>query len=133
MSSTMPPTDHQCLVISRNLPLIGEAKPATDGRVINVAECQWILRLAAGAIDAVLSRDQAADRMGLKPSQLSRNLVGDGHLSMLRYGALDARVHLQFADAIREHYGRLDRAELIEQGEALIDRGRQLLAKAAAR
>ena len=36
-------------------------------------------------------------------------------------------------DELNVEFGIVDRAELIAQGEALIDRGRQLLAKAAAR
>lgn len=118
-------------VQSLDLPLIG-AVPKGQAAV-NCEEHRWILVLIGRAIDRSMQRKEAAVLMGIDQALLTRQLAGDGHLSALRLGALPQLFWLTLADEIREHFGMLDRAQLIEQGEALIDRGRQLLAKAASR
>jgi hypothetical protein len=113
------------------LPLRGSAPrvPTT----FHSTEAEWILPLIAAAIDATLPRKEAAYLLGTDQSSLTKQLKGELHLSVFRMGALPEKFWLALADALREHYGLLDKATLIEQGEALIDRGRQMLAKAAQR
>ena len=118
-------------VKSLDLPLIGATPQGQP--TVNPVDSAWILSLIARAIDRTLSRKEAAYLMHLDQGQMTRQLSGDGHLSALRLGALPEQTWLALADEIREHFGMLDRTQLIEQGEALIDRGRQLLAKAAQR
>lgn len=114
-----------------DLPMIG-ATPDRQGS-INLDTCRWILPLISRAIDRSMPRKEAAYLLGIDAAQLTRQLAGDGHLSTLRLGALGQDFWITLADELRAHFGFLDRAQLIEQGEALIDRGRQLLAKAAQR
>ena len=131
MGATLPKERRPVENKSLDLPLIGAVPKgqtpvkADDGR--------WILPLIARAIDRSMSRKEAAYAMQVDQGLMTRQLAGDGHLSALRLGALGATFWLALADELREHFGMLDRAHLIEQGEALIDRGRQLLAKAAQR
>lgn len=113
-----------------DLPLIGETPRRGDGHttITRVDSCAWILGLVARAIDRTMPRKAAAIDMQMDRGQLTRELTGDGHLSIKRLGALPEQFWLTLADELREHFGMLDRAELISQGESLIDRGRQLLA-----
>jgi hypothetical protein len=118
-------------VQSLDLPLIG-AVPKGQAAV-NCEAGHWILPLIGNAIDRTMQRKEAALRMGIDQALMTRQLSGDGHLSVPRLGTLGPTFWTVLADEIREYFGMLDRAQLIEQGEALIDRGRQLLAKAAQR
>lgn len=100
---------------------------------VNLVACRWILPLFGRAIDRTMQRKEAAILMGVDTAQLSRQLSGEGHLSALRLGALPDTTLLALADELREHFGMLDRQQLIEQADALHDRARQLYAKAAQR
>ena len=113
------------------LPLVGEARRTQP--TYNADAAQWVLTLIGRAIDRTMARKEAAYLMGIDQGNLTRQLYADGHLSALRLGALPEQFWLALADELRGHFGMLDRTQLIEQGEALIDRGRQLLAKAAQR
>lgn len=112
------------------LPMIGEARGPVG---VDSPDGQWILPLIDRALDRTMQRKEAAFRMGMDVSLLKRQLSGDGHLSVKRLGALGGGFWSSLADELREHFALMDRSELIEQGEALIDRGRQLLARAAQR
>lgn len=113
------------------LPLVG-AVPSLPSTFHPVGG-DWVLPLVGQAIDAVMQRKEAAILMGMDASQLTKQLHAEGHLSVRRLGALPERFWLALASELRAHFGLLDRAQMIAQGEALIDRGRQLLAQAAAR
>jgi hypothetical protein len=131
MAATVPSDRRAVPVKSLDLPLIG-AVPKGQTKV-NSDDGRWILALIGRAIDRAMSRKEAAIRMGVDQGLMTRQLSGDGHLSALRLGVLPEAFWLALADELRDHFGMLDRAQLIEQGESLIDRGRQLLARAAQR
>lgn len=131
MSTTVASARRPREVQSLDLPLIGAA-PSSQSAV-NCDAGDWILPILASTLDRTMPRKEAAITMGIDAAQLSRQLAGDGHLSVRRLGALGEPFWRQLSDELRIHFGLLDRAQLIAQGEALIDRGRQLLAQAAQR
>lgn len=87
--------------------------------------------IVAAAIDASMARQEAAILMGVDGSTLTKNLKGEGHLSVRRLGALPVSFWAHLATALRLHFGLLSKTEIIEQADALSDRARQLYAKAA--
>jgi len=116
-------------VNSLDLPLIGAA-PDSQATVNEIAG-QWILPIIADALDRTLPRKEAAYVMGMDAGQLSRQLAGDGHLSVKRLGALGDAFWRNVVSALQVHFGILTKADLIEQADALSARARQLYAKAA--
>jgi hypothetical protein len=116
------------------LGLIGAVPPA-DGAWTNprAAAAGWILKLIDEAMTATAQRKVICATIGVDKSLLRRQLALDGHLSVWRLGALDDTFWLNLASGIREHFGMLDREELIAEADALADRARQLYAKAARR
>jgi hypothetical protein len=131
MASTISPVARRSEVQTLDLPLIG-AVPGGPAKVQS-PDADWILPLVAQAIDRTLPRKEAAFLMGLDASLMTRQLQGDGHLSVRRLGALPEAFWVSLADELRAHFGMLDRAQILEQAESLMDRARQLFAKAAAR
>lgn len=111
----------------------GPSRAIDSQAAVKRVDNHWILPLIQRAIDRTMQRKEAAYLLGIDQAQLTRQLSGEGHLSALRLGSLPRDFWVGLRDELNVHFGLLDRAELIEQGEALIDRGRQLLAKAAQR
>lgn len=130
MSADRGPTEVRTSDPQSTLPLIGAAKGPI---AVDLPDGEWILPLIERAIDRSMSRKEAAILMQQDLSLLKRQLKGDGHLSVKRLGALGESFWSALKDEISNYFGLLDKAELIAQGEALLDRGRQLLAKAAQR
>jgi hypothetical protein len=116
------------------LGLVG-AVPPSDGAWTGerARAAGWILRLIDEAMTATSQRKVVCATIGVDKSLLRRQLDLDGHLSVWRLGALPDTFWLNLASAIREHFGMLDREELIAEADALADRARQLYAKAARR
>ena len=117
---------------SLELPLVGEAPRASSlPTTFQPLEALWIMPLIADAIDATMSRQEAGILMGVDGSTLTKNLKGEGHLSVRRLGALPITFWAHLATALRVHFNLLNKDELIEQANHLSDRARQLYAKAA--
>lgn len=136
MATTMPasvgPREVKVGDPQGTLPLVGEARGGA-GFTETPESARWILRVIDRSLQRSLSVKEACAALGIDKSQLRRQLDGDGHLSVYRLGALPEVFWRSMLDELRVEFDMADRAALIEQGEALIDRGRQLLAKAAAR
>jgi hypothetical protein len=113
------------------LPLIG-ATPGDQSTVNDVADGMWILPILARALDHTMPRKAAAITMQMDAGQLSRQLAGDGHLSIKRLGALGDAYWRNVLTELQVEFGMISKADLIAQAEALADRSRQLFAKAAA-
>ncbi|MGE3703972.1 MAG: hypothetical protein AB7I13_01785 [Vicinamibacterales bacterium] len=122
-------------VNSLDLPLIGvapaAARAANSQSAVNSVDGAWILSVLADALDRTMPRKEAAYAMGMDAGQLSRQLAGDGHLSVRRLGALGDAYWRNVIQALQVEFGILSKAELIAQAESLADRARQLFAKAA--
>ncbi|MGE0362767.1 MAG: hypothetical protein AB7R67_18790 [Vicinamibacterales bacterium] len=111
---------------------MGEAPRRGEGpATFQSPDGDWILAVIADAIDASMSRKEAAIRMHLDQSQMTKQLQGDGHLSVRRLGALGDAFWMAMADALRARFDLLDKRQLIAQAEALADRSRQLYTRAA--
>ena len=118
------------------LGLIGAVppRPADNGwSGERAAAAGWILKLIDEAMTATGQRKDICSVIGEDKSLLRRHLNQDGHLSVWRLGALGETFWLNLATSIREHFGMLDREELIAEADALADRARLLYAKAARR
>ena len=138
MSSSLPAARRRSEVQTRDLPLMGVVPGPTARLTEGPAEVQrpeadWILPLVSQALDRTLPRKEAAYLMGLDASLMTRQLQGDGHLSVRRLGALPQGFWVALADELRVHFGLLDRAQLVAQAESLMDRARQLFSQAASR
>lgn len=132
MPRSVPAADHRAPVQSLDLPLMGEAPRRREGpTTFQSPDGDWILSVIADAIDASMSRKDAALRMHVDQSQMTKQLQGDGHLSVRRLGALGDGFWMAMADTLRERFDMLDKRQLIAQAEALADRSRQLYTKAA--
>lgn len=96
-----------------DLPLIG----ATPNRqpTVNPLEGGWILPLIACAIDQTMQRKEAAILMGLDAGQMTRQLSGEGHLSVRRLGMLGEEFWLALADGLRRHFGIDNDAQRLER------------------
>ncbi len=117
---------------SLELPLVGAARRSTSlPTTFQDSEAQWLMPLVAAAIDATMARQEAGILMGVDGSTLTKNLKGEGHLSVRRLGVLPVDFWGHFATALRVHFGLLNKAELIEQANDLSIRARHLYAKAA--
>jgi len=111
---------------------MGEAPRRREGpATFQSPDGDWILQVIGDAIDASMSRKDAAIRMHLDQSQMTKQLQGDGHLSVRRLGALGDTFWMALADTLRARFDLLDKRQLIAQAEALADRSRQLYTKAA--
>jgi hypothetical protein len=109
-----------------DLPLIGEARrrqpvvKTDDGAL-------WILPVIAQAIDRVMSRKEAALTMGMDEGQLSRQLKGDGHLSVLRLGTLPPQFWGALRDELAIYFDLNDPQAEAKQAAELITRGMSML------
>lgn len=117
------------------LGLVGEARAAAPSTWSDdeAKAALWFLQIVDRAMERTAPRKVICATMRVDKSLLRRWLDGDGHLSAARLGLLGQDFWLNVAEELRLHFGLIDRAEMAAQGEALIDRGRQLLAKAAHR
>jgi AraC-like DNA-binding protein len=111
-----------------DLPLMG-AVPQGQRAVndVDLAKGQWILDLLKEAIDSAYQHKAAASDMGMDKSLLTRQLSGDGHLSLRRVGLLPDYVICSWAGRIQSRYGADDKAVRIERAMELIERGRTML------
>lgn len=108
-----------------DLPLIGAARRGQP--TVNPVDWQWILPVIAQAIDRVMSRKEAAIVMGLDEGQLSRQLKGDGHLSVMRLGALGQHFWVALRDELAIYYDLNDPMAEAKQAAELITRGMSML------
>jgi hypothetical protein len=113
------------------LPLIGEARRGQP--TVKADDGGWILPVIAQAIDRVMSRKEAAICMGIDEGQLSRQLKGDGHLSVVRLGALGERFWVALRDELGAHFNLHDPEAEARQAAELITRGMSILLAARTR
>lgn len=139
MATTLPARRREAedndLASALPLPLVG-AVPAGQPRGKAVAGgMPWLLPLVADAIDSCMSRKEAAIRMGLSESVLSRQLSNqDGKcLNFERFGQLGDAVAIALADRIRREFGLDDPATRIKHAAALVTQGLSLLVAEAQR
>jgi hypothetical protein len=129
MPPMRPTLGRRTEVNSLDLPLIGAAPGSQP--TVNSFDGDWILPVLSEAIERTMPKKVAAHAMGIDQGQLSRQLAGDGHLSVRRLGALGEEFWKNLVTALQVHFGILSKQELIEQADSLSDRARQLYAKAA--
>lgn len=125
MSATVAVSRRQLQNNAADLPLIGEARRSQPA--VNSVEGQWILPVIAQSIDRVMSRKEAAILMGLDEGQLSRQLKGDGHLSVVRLGALGERFWIALRDELAVYFDLNDPMAEAKQAAELITRGMSML------
>jgi hypothetical protein len=100
--------------LALDLPLIGATPPRQT--TVNPIAADWILPLIGRAIDRVMQRKEAAITMGMDQAQMTRQLSGDGHLSIRKLGLMPEAFWLALIDELRAHFKldddsqRLDRA-----------------------
>lgn len=118
-----------------NLPLIGAVpKGQRTVNAVDTTAGQWLLDGLHAAIESTYSFKAAALDMGKDKGQLSRELAGDGHLSVARVGCLQSPLTLvAWAESIRSRFGVDDKAARIERAMQLIEQGRVMLAAEVAR
>lgn len=115
-----------------DLALMG-AVPKGQRRVnsVDLDKGQWLLDLLKEAIESAYSHKAASIDMDMDKSLLSRQLAGDGHLSIRRVGVLPDYVIDSWAGRIKTKFGSDDKATRIERGMELIEKGRAMLAAEA--
>lgn len=104
-----------------DLPLMGAVKGSQAP--VKAGDSGWILPLIAKAIDRTMQRKEAAILLGLDAGQMTRQLQGDGHLSVLRMGALPREFWIALIGELRAFYKLDDPAERVQQAVDLIGRG----------
>jgi hypothetical protein len=109
-----------------DLPLMGEARRSQPAVKIE-DRWLWVLPVIAQSIDRVMSRKEAAIRMGIDEGQLSRQLKGDGHLSVLRLGALPPQFWGALRDELAFYFDLNDPQAEAKQAAELITRGMSML------
>jgi hypothetical protein len=117
-----------------DLPLIGEVRRGQRGvNDVDLSRGQWGLDLLKDAIQSAYSHKAAAIDMGMDKSLLTRQLDGDGHLSVRRVFVLPDYVVDSWAGRIKTQMGSDDKTTRIERGLELIEKGRAILAAEAAK
>lgn len=114
--------------LSPSLPgLIGEVPSARRREVppVDPVHHLWLLKLAAESIDSTIGRKEAAARLNVSDSVLSRLLSAqDGKcLNLARLGELGEAVTIDLAARIRRHFGLDDPAERIQHAMNLVAQG----------
>lgn len=105
----------QAQVNSGDLPLIG-VTPRRQQPINSDEGGLWILPLIARAIERSVGHKAAAITAQMDKGQFSRQLAGDGHLSVRRLAMMGDAFWLELIDVLREHFkldndaDRLDRA-----------------------
>lgn len=125
MAATVASSRRQSQDNDLALPLIGAARRSQP--IVNAVEGLWILPVIAQSIDRVMSRKEAAIVMGLDEGQLSRQLKGDGHLSVVRLGALGERFWIALRDELAIYFDLNDPMAEAKQAAELITRGMSML------
>ena len=121
MSPSVNRAERQAPVQSTELPLMGAVRDRQAP--INLADNRWILPLIGQAIDRTMQRKEAAILLGLDAGQMTRQLQGDGHLSVLRMGALPREFWIALVQELKAHYRLDDPAERVQQAVDLIGKG----------
>ena len=117
-----------------DLPLIGAVpKGQRTVKDVDLAAGQWGLDLLKDAIQSAYSHKAAAIDMGMDKSLLTRQLDGDGHLSLRRVFLLPDYVLDSWAGRIKTKFGCDDKAVRIERAMELIEKGRTMLAAEASK
>jgi hypothetical protein len=98
---------------------------------VDLTAGQWGLDLLKEAIQSAYSHKAAALDMGMDKSLLTRQLDGDGHLSLRRVFVLPDYVIDSWAGRIKTKFGCDDKATRIERAMELIEKGRTMLAAEA--
>jgi hypothetical protein len=86
-----------------DLPLIGET-PRRQPIVNSDEGGLWILPLVQRAVERSVGHKAAALDAGMDKGQWSRQLAGDGHLSIRRLGLLPQEFWLELIDELRAHF-----------------------------
>lgn len=116
------------------LPLIGAVRDRQRGvNDVDLSAGQWGLDLLKEAIQFAYSHKAASIDMGMDKSLLTRQLDGDGHLSVRRVFLLPDYVVESWAGRIHSKFGKDDKATRIERGLELIEKGRSILAAEASK
>lgn len=119
---------------SGDLPLIGAVRNRPHGvNDVDLTAGQWGLDLLKEAIDSSYSHTAAALTMGMDKSLLTRQLGGDGHLSLRRVFLLPDYTICSWTGRIHSRFGKEDKATQIERGMELIEKGRTILAAVASK
>lgn len=113
------------------LPLIGEARTP----VAQVAGHEWLTRLVADSIDAVMSRKEASIRLGISEPTLSKQLACEDGKAMRfdRFAMLGEPVAIELANRLRAHFGLDDPGARMEQAMSLVTKGMAMLVAEARR
>lgn len=93
----------------------------------------WTLACLSRAIDRTLPRKEAAYLMGLDPSQMNRELKGEGKFQLTRTERLPQATWFAWIDELRQALGVPDPQAEIERAMQDITRGISLLAARATR
>lgn len=134
MSSSVASVRGRSEVKGGDLPLMGAVRDSPRGvNDVDLAAGQWILDLLKEAIDSAYSHKGASTDMGMDKSLLTRQLSGDGHLSLRRVGLLPDYVICSWAGRIQSRYGVDDKAIRIERAMEMIEKGRSMLAAEASK
>lgn len=108
MGRSVAHASDQHQVNTLDLPLIG-ATPRSQ-QTVNSTDGAWILPLIVAAVEKSIGHKAAAIDAGIDKAQWSRNLAGDGHLSIRRLGLLGEEFWLALIDELRAHF-KLDNDE----------------------
>jgi hypothetical protein len=100
-------------VNSLDLPLIGETPRRQQP--VNAVDGDWILPLITAAVARSIGHKSAAIDAGMDKAQWSRNLAGEGHLSIRRLGLLPESFWLALIDELRAHFQLDNDAERLER------------------
>jgi hypothetical protein len=116
-------------VLAPQLTLVGEVPTKA------VAGQLWMLPIVAASIDAVMSRKEAAIRLGINEGTLSRQLSGeDGKcMNFARFGDLGDAVAIELCHRLRAHFGLDDPQERVTHAMNLVAQGMALLVAEAKR
>lgn len=126
MRTSLASAQGQSQANALDLPLLGAAR-RSQPTVKTDDSWLWILPVVAQSIDRVMSRKEAAMSMGMDEGQLSRQLKGDGHLSVVRLGALGERFWTVLRDELAIYYDLNDPQAEAKQAAELITRGMSML------
>ena len=119
--SSVPAPARRAEVKDVELPLMGAVRG--DQAAVNLIDNRWILPLIGQAIDRTMQRKEAAILLGLDAGQMTRQLQGDGHLSVLRMGALPREFWIALVGELKTFYKLDDPAERVQQAVDLIGKG----------
>lgn len=112
------------------LPLVGEvpAPATTTGH-------EWLTRLVGESIDAVMSRKEAAIRLGISEPTLSKQLACEDGKAMRfdRFAMLGEPVAIELANRLRAHFGLDDPGARMQHAMNLVTQGMALLVAEARR